>query len=158
MSIDYRKTYRAQLDRVRRFLARVQGKHASYRDFEDMATAFFQNCYHLYDWIEKDTTLKGRRGKVLKEARESELLNIAHDICNGAKHLRLTSPRSGKGASVHHVGLTIFPGQNREGEWECYIAGGKGGRRRSGQKLARDCVAKWESILKANNLDITPLD
>jgi hypothetical protein len=157
VSIDPRKTYRAQLDRVRRFLTRLQGKHASYRDFEDMGLAFVQNCWHLYDWVEKDAAIKTGRGKVLKAARASVLLKIAHDVCNGAKHLTLTSPLSGAGASAHHTGLTIFPGQNREAEWEFHIEDGNG-HLISGQQAARDCIAEWESMLKAAGLDIRPLD
>ena len=157
MSIDHRKTYRAQLDRVRRFHNRMQGQHASHADFQDMTWAFFQNCWHLHDWLKRDATLTGRRGKVLNAARASGLLNIAHDVCNGAKHLVLDCPHSGTGASHRHDNLTIYPGQNRESEWECFIDDGMG-HLISGQQLARDCVAEWERILKANGLDVTPVD
>ena len=53
--------YRDQLDRARRFLARVEGPHASDVDFQDMMWACFQNCWHIRDWVENDPLLKRRK-------------------------------------------------------------------------------------------------
>jgi len=157
--IDPRKTYRAQLGRVRRFNELMLRKFTRDRDFEDIATAFFQNCCHLYDWIRNDETLEldGHRSAVLDAARASPQLKIARDVCNGAKHLRLDNPRSGDGASHQHIFLKIFPGQSRESAWECYINDGTG-QLISGQQLALDCMVEWETILKANGFSTESID
>jgi len=157
--IDTRRPYRAQLDRVRRFHERMLGKFTRDRDFEDIATAFFQNCWLLYESIRMDETLPldARRSAVLDAARVSPLLKIARDLCNGAKHLRLDKPGGGAGATHHHVGLSIFSAQKRASEWECYIHDGTG-QVISGQQLARDCVTEWESILEGNGFEIAPVD
>lgn len=58
---------------------------------EDDVYAFFLNCYHLKDWIKKDTALAplghvehfvhGKTG-----VSPCRTLQICGDICNGAKH------------------------------------------------------------------------
>jgi hypothetical protein len=47
--------YRAQLDRVHRFLDREQS-HDPRRDidYQDDAWAFFQDCWHIKDWLGQD--------------------------------------------------------------------------------------------------------
>ncbi len=53
-------TYSVQLHRVKRYLQRFEeigsGKahNQSTPDYDDDVYAFFQNCYHLKDWIKND--------------------------------------------------------------------------------------------------------
>ncbi len=65
-------------------------------DFEehDDVLAFFQNCYHLKDWIHEDITIKIPRYDVEDFINESQYLRICADICTASKHLKITkTPR-----------------------------------------------------------------
>ena len=145
--------YRHQLDRVRRFLARVEGGHASDVDFQDMIWSFFQHCWHLKDWVEHDPLASPTQKSAVKRAvHNSPLLLICRDMCNGTKHLKLDNPSSGTGAQHNHVDMKITPGSDHPAELDCLIDDGMG-RLISGKQLARDCVAEWERILTATGLN-----
>ena len=46
--------YRDQLDRARRFLDRIEQLAANDVEFQDMVWAFFQNGWHIKDWVRND--------------------------------------------------------------------------------------------------------
>jgi hypothetical protein len=132
--------YRDQLDRVRRFLDRVEGPHSSDVDFQDIMWWFFQHCWHLKDWVKHDPLARqDQKDQVKRAAEASALLLICRDICNGTKHLKLTDPSSGSGAAHSHVDMKITPGSGMPNEIDCVIDDGTG-RLISGKQLARDCV------------------
>jgi hypothetical protein len=148
--------YRHQLDRARRFLDRVErpaGEDeldlANMDDvaFQDMMWAFFQNCWHVKDWIFHDPLVP----KAIKDAvidlahHHSPDLKMCQQLCNGTKHL---GPRPG--ASHHHTDMTIVPEQGRF-EMDCMIDDGRGNLV-SGKELARRCISEWERILKSQGL------
>ncbi|MBI5778390.1 MAG: hypothetical protein HZA49_02920 [Planctomycetes bacterium] len=57
----------------------------------DFIYAFFQNCYHLKDW------LIASRPKLRKSIEDlfstNDELQLCQDICNGTKHCELSRPR-----------------------------------------------------------------
>jgi hypothetical protein len=146
--------YRHQLDRVRRFLGRVEAPQANDVEFQDMVWAFFQNCWHLKDWVKNDPLASDAQKKaVIDQAQASALLGICRDLCNGTKHLGLDrKPSSGTGAAHHHIDITITPGESSS--MDCVVEDGHGNLI-SGKQLARDCVAEWECILQSEGLNTT---
>lgn len=65
------RKYQEQFERMKRWYERIkkieQGRpHNLPSDhYHDEVYAFFMNCYHLRDWIEKDKTVEPRdKGKV----------------------------------------------------------------------------------------------
>jgi len=145
--------YRHQLDRARRFLDLVQLDYQGLEDideveFQDMMWSFFQHCWHIKDWVLHDPLASNaQKNAVIDMAHQSGALMICRDLCNGTKHLRLNNPGSGAGASHQHVDMNIVPGQGRF-EIDCIIDDDHGNRI-SGKRLARDCIAEWERILKS---------
>jgi hypothetical protein len=148
--------YRSQLDRVRRFLDRVEGPYANDVEFQDMVWAFFQNCWHLIDWMDHDPLASdGQKKAVIQKALSSDLLKMCRDLCNGTKHLGLDRrPSSGTGAAHDHVAITITPGESSA--IDCIVQD-RFGNPISGKQLARDCVAECERILQSENLNTTRL-
>jgi hypothetical protein len=137
--------YRHQLDRVRRFLERVEGPNLRDVEFQDMMWAFFQNCYHLRDWVRNDPLLPGiKKRTIIHLAGESLALRRSGDLCNGTKHL---APKPS--AQHSHVSITITPGA--ETDIDCLIDIG-GNAQISGKALARECVAEWERIFRSQDL------
>jgi len=146
--------YRHQLDRVRRFLDRVEGPQANDVEFQDMMWAFFQNCWHMKDWVNHDpSALEAQKKSVIQKAHDSDVLKICRDLCNGTKHLGLDrKPSSGAGAVHHHIDITITPGELIA--IDCMVEDGQGNLI-SGKQLARDGIAEWERILRSEELNTT---
>ena len=111
--------YEDQLNRVRRWYQRFreinEGKlHDRPSDFyQDEVYAFFMNCYHLKDWIRNDPSGSSIAGKVEGYINTTPELSLCADICNGLKHLTLTTHRSGEkpefGPRKFEVGIGAEP-------------------------------------------------
>jgi hypothetical protein len=118
--------YLDQLKRARRFRERMKTANQSGEEFHDMAWAFFQNCWHVKEWVRNDRAQpKAKRDAVKKEAEQSTVLTICQDLCNGTKHLML-EPRSGSGALEKNIGYTMYT-DDRPNEIDCVVEDGRGG-------------------------------
>lgn len=152
--------YRHQLERARRFLARVERlrddlglelENLDDDEFQDMMWSFFQHCWHVKDWIRHDPKMPPEKAKAaIDMAHSSGALMICRDLCNGTKHLLLSDPRSGTGARHRHVDIKIAPSEGRF-KIDYEVDDGHGGLL-SGVQLARACIAEWERILGAQGL------
>jgi hypothetical protein len=149
--------YRHQLDRARRFLIRVQSEYQGLEDideveFQDMLWSFFQHCWHIKDWLHHDplASVAQKDAAIAMAHQPGGPLMICRDLCNGTKHLRLSNPGSGTGASHQYVDMNIVPGQGRF-EIDCIIDDGYG-KSISGKRLAMDCISEWERILESQGL------
>src|SRR5262245_44176756 len=143
---------RQQWERVRRYYARFKAindgtEHAAASSdyYIDDIYAFFQNCYHLKDWIKNDKTApQAKKDDVEDHINAHPCLRLCADICNGLKHLVLTKPlRSGAepamkgrqfglwlGGEVHNVSVK----QTIE----------HGGTEKDAFTLAGECMKAWE--------------
>jgi hypothetical protein len=63
---------------------------------------FFQDCWHLKDWIKNDNTLsQTTQDAIVTEAEKTESLNFCAELAIESKHLVLTHPRKEyKGATL----------------------------------------------------------
>jgi hypothetical protein len=131
--------YREQLDRVRRFLERIEGRHRSHVEFKDIMWSFFQHCWHLFDWLQHDRVVSEAQKQAVKaKVRASALLAMCRDLCNGASH-------------APHEPLTRDGVRRLAGRMDCLIHDGFGNLI-SGKKLAGDCLAEWLRILESQGL------
>ena len=80
---------------------------------QDDIYSFFMNCYHLKDWIRNDPSGSSIAGKVEGYINTTPELSLCADICNGLKHLTLTTHRSGEkpefGPRKFEVGIGAEP-------------------------------------------------
>ena len=89
-------TYAEQFARMKRYLARLTDlkngvAHLRSTDYyTDDLYAFFQSCHHLKDWIKHDPVCAGWTDPEA-HINGSADLQIAADLCNATKHLKLTS-------------------------------------------------------------------
>jgi len=92
--------YMEQFERVKRWYERFrsidQGRQHNLPSeyYQDEVYAFFLNCYHLKDWIKNDGSVGAAAAKAEEFINNSKELSLCADICNGLKHLKLTSTRS----------------------------------------------------------------
>jgi hypothetical protein len=81
-------------------------------NYVDEVYAFFQNCYHLKDWIKNDPAVAQARDGVEAYVTGSRPLRLAADLCNALKHLNVTRSRSGESPSFgpKHFSLHLGDG------------------------------------------------
>jgi hypothetical protein len=119
-------------------------------DFQDAMWSFFQNCWHLKDWIKNDPRLLPSTKDALHvQIHSSPVLMVVRDLANGAKHLKLNDPNIA--AQHHHVNTTIIPGVVTRMDLFVEMADGS---LRSGEQVAKECMAEWDAILKAAGLPV----
>lgn len=153
--------YLEQFARVERYLARfkalIEGRpHTMSSDhYQDDVYAFFQNCYHLKDWIKHDPVCAHWRPNVEDFVNGNEDLCVCADLCNATKHLSLTrGERSGKSpqfaqVAVHVIVADAFTERESVHLQSTYTIDTTTGLL-DGYELAVRCVAAWRSYIDAN--------
>lgn len=145
--------YLEQYDRMLRWYERFKsindGREHTVNSYNylDEIHAFFMSCYHLKDWIKHDqeSLTLGRGVENYIKAHES--LKISADICNGVKHLLLSTPKMGIGGANlgnQHITLTIGEGEPIVSIKYKIIAEGK---EYDAFKVATDAVGLWKKYL-----------
>ncbi len=142
--------YLDQLERVRRFLNRIHQQDRSPIEYGDDIWSFFQNCWHLKDWVKNDPSVLSNVSQSIERlVAASPSLMICADLANGTKHLKLKDPRVG--AKPSHCNLTIVPGESSKVE---YLVDSGSGTQQNSLDLARECLREWERILHEQGLAI----
>ena len=157
--------YMQQLERVKRFLRRIEDQNRNQIEYEDDLWSFFQNCWHLKDWIKNDICVpQVVRNKIENKVRESQSLNITADLCNRSKHLYL-KPKSRRvdadiksmDVKVHVQTLTVNSqtGETTGGEGRSeynYTVSTEDGSKFNALDLARHAVQDWEHLIAELNI------
>lgn len=76
--------WRAQYERMTRSYARISKPYLSSVEYDDDLRHFFQDCWHLKDWITHDGAITGI--DIEEEVKKCKPLRIAADLANGSKH------------------------------------------------------------------------
>jgi hypothetical protein len=148
--------YLQQLARARRFLTRYREsathkkgrRRASYFEVDDNLWAFFQNCWHVKDWLKHDTTVdEDVRTAVVKSVHENSTLRHIRDLANGSKHLephgrKTPAEDAGMQMETHQDGSTSF----------VHLIAVEGGRDVTATSLGLAALEAWRSILKTHGL------
>jgi hypothetical protein len=160
--------WREQYDRMKRsharFLAVTDGTTAAASDdARDTLIHFYQDAYHLKDWIKNDSALGQPRPDVEAAIKAIDYLAICADLCNGVKHLVLNqTPRRGPlGAQFTSQGATMglpqaqWPEPENPGDagwiahnWTIDDQGAS----YNAAELASLIVDAWDSWLRGNGL------
>ncbi|MDD3086105.1 MAG: hypothetical protein PHD80_03335 [Candidatus ainarchaeum sp.] len=120
-------------------------------DSVDGSENFFNQCYHLKDWIKKDSSISLSEN-IEDFINKSESLSLCADYCNSFKHGGLDkNPRSGKEIEKvnTHINLDLTP--------TGFVASSRSEITISGKKydaflLATDCIKEWDDFLKRNQI------
>ncbi|WNB76905.1 hypothetical protein [Methylomonas koyamae] len=142
--------YEEQLARVKRYFERfskINGGISHTQEspnYDDDIYAFFQNCYHLKDWIKNDTYCK--TWNVEEFINSNPELQICADICNGRKHLKLTKPpRSNEAPKFAGREIKLNLGQGAVIAIKYTITTNSG--EIDAFELGQKCIAAWESFI-----------
>lgn len=105
--------WRGQYDRMMRWYERFEEinreKKEKKPDFfkdHDTVYAFFQNCYHLKDYIINDPSVSLPKDDVENYIQRISCLKLCSDIANGTKHLKLTKSKSGLSPIIDPLSVT----------------------------------------------------
>ena len=112
-------------------------------DIEDEFTAFFIYCYHLKDWILRDSSSRLREN-VEGYINSNECLRICADICNRSKHFVLTRPREKWTPKFHFFGFYLgqrawvkLGVETEIGELDAF-------------GVAQTCMASWKEFIQTD--------
>jgi len=152
--------YREQYDRMKRWYERFEAINQGHRHevssdyYLDEIYAFFENCYHLKDWIKNDSAVPVNDKKVVEGYIDgNRSLRLCADICNALKHLERTKrdrshedPEFGKTHFALNVGSGSLPIVSLK--YEVDTNNGS----EDAFNLATDCVNAWDGFLSTHGL------
>lgn len=138
-----------QLERVRRWHRRFGAVRAAAGDTVglddlDLVYAFFQNSWHLRDWIEKTSGVAKAELDCFVSANQA--LRLCRDLANGTKHFSISSPSVDAHPSILREYLPPPIGGGQAGHRWLVIAG----ERRDLFGLADECMSLWERFAGAH--------
>ena len=126
-----------QYDRMRRSY-RALAEHATTGHDSDIARDalfhFFQDAYHLKDWIKNDPRLSSDSEAAV---RASEELQLCADRCNATKHFVLTTTRTGDFDTGFDSQSGLEPPRRRAGSKRVSAPGVALARRRGASRPPR---------------------
>jgi hypothetical protein len=136
--------WQSQYERMRRAYARLAESYVSSIDYDDALQHFFQDCWHLKDWIKNDASLN-LNAIIEGEVDSHKALRIAADLANGCKHFVRHTDR--EGAYVTSKSVTVHLGQVR-GVDVFHIVTLDDGTTLSAQAVAKEACDAWDTILR----------
>lgn len=158
--------YEEQVSRVQRWLQRIEDPNVNQIEHLDFLWSFFQNSWHLKDWIENDSALpKATRDSITQAvhhadasgAYKSPFLMICADLANRSKHLDLRHIRNdAKLRGEVRVGITenVLTGESSSSvSWE-YVVTLRDGSIHKAVDVAKNAVQQWRSILSSHGLKV----
>lgn len=127
------------------------GNNISNTDARDAVRDFFTHCYHLKDWLKKDSSLR-----LITDVEEfisvNKALALAADYCNAHKHAGLDKDsRSGKQLEKinTHIRIDLTPnGFVTSSSLELTLSGEK----YDAFTLATECLEEWRIYFGQNNI------
>ena len=147
--------FEEQLDRVRRFLVRIHDTERARRDYEDDLWSFFQNCWHLKDWIKNDPGVPSSVSSAIEgDVKKCESLMICADLANRSKHLDLHDARRDADMPGRHIVAVVneTSGADKPSHttsavsWDYRITLRDGSERRA-MVVAEQAIADWETLI-----------
>ena len=143
-------TWRTQYDRMERGYTRLNQPYQSSADYEDDIQHYFQDSWHLKDWIKNDTNVNSiSRANVEAEVEGHKSLRIVADLANGGKHLNRHTNREGAYATGGN--LTIHLGQSKPIDIDYDITLSDGSVF-SAKAIVKEAFDAWQIVLKKLNL------
>jgi len=145
-----------QFNRVKRFLNRIEAQDRDSTAYDDDLWAFFQNCYHLKDWIKNDPSVGyDIRNGVEVFVNNNKELRICADLANRSKHLELDKHiRDDAKITSRNVTISVLTaGSDSEGTTTCeHVITLGDGSKHLALDIARQAVKAWERFLSDKGL------
>jgi hypothetical protein len=145
--------WQAQYQRMLRTHARLAKPIVSSFEYDDDLRHFFQDCWHLKDWIKNDSSVPlSVRTSIESEVDKSKPLRIAADLANGCKHFH-HNRSSREGAYVTSISVTVNIGKGVE---HFHTVTLDDGSTVPAQVVANEAVDAWQALLQKFRLALNP--
>ena len=137
-----------QWERVNRALKRIENnRNRKMEEYEDDVWFFFQNCWHLKDWIKNDAAIdQQHQQSVEADVHDIKELVICADLANRSKHLKLTSKRVDADVTSRNTTIHTSPLGEGYGEYN-FIITCDDRKELDAIEIARASVEKWSKLL-----------
>jgi hypothetical protein len=142
--------WRAQYERLVRSYERVSRPYKSSVTYNDDLQHYFQDCWHLKDWIKNDPS-SGVGAAIEAEVLAHKALRVVADLANGAKHLARRKHQ--EGAYLTSTNVTVHLGQDKPIDVDYVVTLGDG-TTMSAQALVHEAFQAWFEVL--NKLGMSP--
>jgi hypothetical protein len=143
-----------QLRRVERFLKRVENQNRASDEYDDDFWAFFQNCWHLKDWVKHDPESSAQVQRAVEaDVGKLESLRICADMANRTKHFVLTRNLREDARAVHrNVTIRVQGDLSTVSScaWSLKLADGT---RKDALTVAREAVQGWYRLFEHYDID-----
>ena len=150
-----------QFERVARTFQRVlNNQNRNPVEYEDAVWSFFQNCWHLKDWIKNDSqgVAKATRQKIDVEVNSRPALVMMGDLANKSENLELTisptgarkaPPIQSKAGASAYIDRRDRTQKADKADGAIYLlVTDKNGDEFPVKKLATDAMKNWMAIIK----------
>jgi surface antigen len=124
--------------------------------YEDIVYAFFQNCFHLKDWLLNSGDVIDPQ-EVNNFIESHDEMKICRDICNISKHLSINKPSIDSNTKIasKHIELNLGSGVPTIAiAYEIEV----NGKKYSAYELATKCLELWDQFLKDREKPISDLE
>lgn len=155
-------SYQEQFKRVKRYLLKIdppQSYHGDQVEYEDNLWSFFQNAWHLKDWIKNDNSIK--KIPIEKITSSYNSLKVCADLANRTKHHQLKTKRVDAKHSRTDVTIVVpidlpdllkrnerpAPIIKAKGSFYNYVINDNMGNNYNAIDLAKEIVKDWEEII-----------
>ena len=152
---------KTQFERVTRAFKKVlNNQNRDPVEYEDDVWNFFQNCWHLKDWIKNDVqgVAKATRQKIEVEVKGHPALVTIGELTKKSKHLELTrslkasreTPRAQtrRGATAYIDRRDQVKPTAETGDSIYFVVTDENGDELAVKKLATDAMKNWMAIIK----------
>jgi hypothetical protein len=122
--------------------------------YQDEVYAFFQNSYHLKDWLKNDPdTARLVKPSIEDWVKATPTISLCADLANGSKHLKLTRSKTGDfETGIGHRDFELDTGGTDVPIIRVKYHAESGGRTYDAFELATACIAEWKEYLEQNGL------
>lgn len=156
MNFNAKDKYKSMLrayDRLKRINTDTGNEHGN-TEANDATEDFFNQCYHLKDWIKKDSNVK-LNDDVEQYINNSKYLAIAADYCNIFKHAGLDK-KSRSNQKIESTNTHVRFDLTSRG----FVASSKfeisiDGKKYNSLILAESCIKEWDTFLRSYSLNFT---
>ena len=125
-------------------------------NYQDEVYAFFQNCYHLKDWLINDPVTSALVSDVETMISHSSDLRLCADLCNGSKHLLLTRSRASPDTKIGNrrfsMNLSGGTGDEEPPTVSVQYVVESAGSTFDAYAIAQACMSDWETYLRGKGL------
>jgi hypothetical protein len=139
--------WQMQWHRVERGYAKLSAAYNNTELYDDDIYHFFQDAWHLKDWIKNDPAVPRRvRVRVEEKVKKVRAFRVAADFANGTKHMRLKYPRKEDAQFTERkVSIPLcHPGPARQ-ERVLTLADGS---QTTAEAVATDVMREWPLLLR----------